>query len=629
MNKNLRFSHKILLAAALIVIAAFASFTLYNDWLQRNAIRDDLNNYLNEMGEVTAGNIQTWLSGRILLIENAAQNIAINPEPATVASLLEQKSLTTTFMATYLGDATGHFTIRPDVKMPDGFDPRVRPWYKGAESSSTSTLTEPYIDAATGQLIISIATASKKAGQSVGVVGGDLSLQSLIDTLAARDFDGMGYAFLISADGKILVHPDKALVMKSLKEAYPQDTPRISSDFSEVTVDGKTRIVTFAPIKGLPSVNWYIGLSIDKDQAYAMLSEFRTSAVIATIIAVVIIIALLGMLIRLLIQPLHVMTRAMEDIADGEGDLTKRLNIVNNDEFGILGTAFNRFVERIHGSIREVSSATGQVNEVALRVVAASNSSMYNSDQQASRTSSVAAAINQLGAAAQEIARNAAQASNQASDARGLAEDGQQVVERSIKAMNQLSSMLSASSTNIESLNSKTVNIGQILEVITSISQQTNLLALNAAIEAARAGEAGRGFAVVADEVRNLAHRTQESAQQVQTMIEELQVGARESVSTMSDSQRHSQDSVEIANLAGERLNSVTLRIGEIDGMNQSVATATEEQTAVVESINVDITEINTLNQEGVENLQATLRACSDLEQQASRLKQLVGSFRI
>jgi methyl-accepting chemotaxis protein len=629
MNKNLRFSHKILLAAALVVIAAFASFTLYNDWLQRNAIRDDLNSYLEEMGEVTAGNIQTWLTGRILLIENAAQNIAINPDSANVASLLEQKTLTSTFMATYLGDATGHFTIRPDTKMPDGFDPRVRPWYKGAEGSSTSTLTEPYIDAATGQLIISIATASKKAGQSVGVVGGDLSLQSLVDTLAARDFDGMGYVFLVSADGKILVHPDKALVMKSLKEAYPQDTPRISSDFSEVSVDGKTRIVTFAPIKGLPSVNWYIGLSVDKDQAFAMLSEFRTSAVIATVIAVAIILALLGMLIRILIQPLHVMTRAMEDIADGEGDLTKRLTIVNNDEFGVLGTAFNRFVERIHGSIREVSSATGQVNEVALRVVAASNSSMYNSDQQASRTSSVAAAINQLGAAAQEIARNAAQASNQASDARGLAEDGQQVVDRSIQAMNRLSSMLSASSSNIESLNSKTVNIGQILEVITSISQQTNLLALNAAIEAARAGEAGRGFAVVADEVRNLAHRTQESAQQVQTMIEELQVGARESVSTMSDSQRHSQDSVEIANLAGERLNSVTQRIGEIDGMNQSVATATEEQTAVVESINVDITEINTLNQEGVENLQATLRACSDLEQQAARLKQLVGSFRI
>ncbi|NWE14963.1 methyl-accepting chemotaxis protein [Pseudomonas yamanorum] len=629
MNKNLRFSHKILLAAALIVIAAFALFTLYNDYLQRNAIRDDLNNYLHEMGDVTASNIQTWLAGRIVLIESAAQNIAINPDSSTVASLLEQKALTSSFMATYLGDSKGGFVIRPDTKMPDGFDPRVRPWYKGAQSSNGSTLTEPYIDAATGQLIISIATPSSKAGQTVGVVGGDLSLQTLVDNIGALNFGGMGYAFLVSADGKVLVHPDKSLVMKTLADVYPNNTPKISSDFSEVEVNGKTRIVTFTPIKGLPSVNWYLGLSVDKDKSFAMLSEFRTSAIIATIIAVVIIIALLGMLIRILLQPLHIMTRAMEDIADGEGDLTRRLTIQNHDEFGVLGSAFNRFVERIHTSIREVSSATEQVNEVALRVVSASNSSMVNSDEQANRTSSVAAAINELGAAAQEIARNAAQASNQASDARHLAEDGQQVVERNIKAMNQLSQMISASSTNIEALNSKTVNIGQILEVITSISQQTNLLALNAAIEAARAGEAGRGFAVVADEVRNLAHRTQESAQQVQKMIEELQVGARDSVSTMGESQRHSLDSVEIANLAGERLNSVTQRIGEIDGMNQSVATATEEQTSVVESINMDITEINTLNQEGVENLHSTLRACSDLEQQAARLKQLVGSFRI
>ncbi|MCJ7959684.1 MULTISPECIES: methyl-accepting chemotaxis protein [unclassified Pseudomonas] len=630
MNKNLRFSHKILLAAALIVIAAFALFTLYNDYLQRNAIRDDLNNYLHEMGDVTASNIQTWLTGRIALVENAAQNIAINPEPAVVAGLLEQKALTSSFMATYVGDSKGAFTIRPDTKMPDGFDPRVRPWYKGAQSSNGSTLTEPYIDAATGKLIISVATPSTTTtGQSIGVVGGDLSLQTLVDNIGALNFGGMGYAFLVSADGKVLVHPDKNLVMKTLADMYPNHTPKISTDFSEVQANGKDNIVTFTPIKGLPSVNWYLGISVDKDKSFAMLSEFRNSAIIATIIAVVIIIALLGMLIRVLLQPLHVMTRAMQDIADGEGDLTRRLTIQNNDEFGTLGIAFNRFVERIHTSIREVSSATEQVNEVALRVVSASNSSMVNSDEQANRTNSVAAAINELGAAAQEIARNAAQASSQASDARHLAEDGQQVVDRNIKAMTQLSAMISASSSNIEALNSKTVNIGQILEVITSISQQTNLLALNAAIEAARAGEAGRGFAVVADEVRNLAHRTQESAQQVQKMIEELQVGARDSVSTMSESQRHSQDSVEIANLAGERLNSVTQRIGEIDGMNQSVATATEEQTSVVESINMDITEINTLNQEGVENLQSTLRACTDLEQQAARLKQLVGSFRI
>ncbi|NNA18753.1 methyl-accepting chemotaxis protein [Pseudomonas lundensis] len=629
MNKNLRFSHKILLAASLIVIAAFSLFTLYNDYLQRNAIRDDLDSYLREMGSTTANNIQTWLGGRILLTENLSETLALNPEPEYVSRLLEQKALTSSFLAVYFGDTQGAFTIRPDSKMPDGFDPRSRPWYKDALNSNGASLTEPYIDAVTGQMIISIGTAVKKAGQTLGVVGTDLTLKTVTDSINALDFSGMGYAFLISGDGKILVHPDNTLVMKNLKDIYPHDTPPISSDISEVTLDGKERIVTFAPVKGLGSVNWYVGLSIDKAQAFAMLSTFRTSAIIATVIAVISIIALLGLLIRLLMQPLHVMTRAMQNIAEGEGDLTRRLVVESKDEFGTLGSAFNQFVERIHTSMTEVASATEHVNEVALRVVSASNSSMVNSDEQASRTNSVAAAINELGAAAQEIARNAAQASHQASDARGLAEEGQQVVERSIGSMQQLSQMLSTSSGHIESLNDKTVNIGQILEVITSISQQTNLLALNAAIEAARAGEAGRGFAVVADEVRNLAHRTQESAQQVQKMIEELQVSARDSVNTMEESQRHSKDSVEIANSAGARLTSVTERIGEIDGMNQSVATATEEQTSVVESINMDITEINTLNQEGVENLQATLRACSDLEQQAARLKQLVGSFRI
>ena len=627
---NLKFRHKILLSACGVVVLAFALFTLYNDYLQRNTIRQNIESSVRQAGAQTASSVQNWMSGRILVLENLAQNIGQQGAGSNVPGLVDQPSLTSNFQFTYFGQNTGLFTQRPDAKMPDGYDPRQRPWYTQAVSANQTLLTPPY-QASVGGLVVTIAipVKARSGGELLGVVGGDLSLDTLVEILNAVDFGGIGHAFLVDHEGQVIVSPDKDHVMKNLKDIYPGTTLRIEQGLQDVTLNGQERILSFAPVKGLPSAKWYIGLSIDKDKAYAALGQFRISAIIAMLVAVAAIAGLLGLLIPVLMRPLTTMGRAMRDIAEGEGDLTRRLTVQNNDEFGELASSFNRFVERIHASISEVSSATRLVHDLSEKVVGASNASLTGSEEQSMRTNSVAAAINELGAATQEIARNAADASQHTSGASDQAHDGRTVVEQAISSMTALSQRISESCQQIETLNASTDEIGKILDVIKGISQQTNLLALNAAIEAARAGEAGRGFAVVADEVRNLAHRTQESAEEIHRMITSLQVGSREAVHTMNTSQVSSEQTVQVANQAGERLASVTQRIGEIDGMNQSVATATEEQTAVVESLNLDITQINALNQQGVENLNETLRHCDALSQQAGRLKQLVGSFRI
>ncbi|MBC3475683.1 methyl-accepting chemotaxis protein [Pseudomonas taiwanensis] len=627
MGLHLRFGHKIVLAASAIVLVVFSSFAVISESRQRDEIRKSVQQFLQAVGSDSASSISHWIAGRTLLVENLAQAAALSPHSQAVAPYLSLQSMKQTFIATFVGWQDGAFVTFPDDPMPAGYDPRSRPWYELGMAASGVAITEPYADSITRELLVSIVDKVQVRGQVLAVAGADVALKSVVDIINAADLKGMGYAFLVSGDGKVLVHPDPSMSMRRLDDVVPGAQPSLLDRLQEVS--GGKELLMFIPVRGLPSLDWRIGLVVDKQKAYAPIEASRRVTFITLFLAVLVVIALLGALVQRLLLPLRTMSNAMHDIAQGEGDLTVRLANRSNDEFGALAQSFNRFVGRVHESMQQVASATKAVDQGVRAVTQASEASLSSSSEQSTRTSSVVTAIQQLGAATQDIAQNAALASQRTVSARDQAASGYAVLTDTIAAIDHLTQLIGASGNSIDSLHAKTAGIGQILDVITGISQQTNLLALNAAIEAARAGEAGRGFAVVADEVRSLAHRTQQSARQVQQLIEELQEEAQRSVGQMQDSQHYGKESIDIAQKAGVRLGSITTIVGEIDGINHSVAAATEEQSTVADLISSDTTELDLLNRKGVENLRETLDACARLQQQVESLRGLVSGFRL
>lgn len=626
--RHLKFSQKILLIAALVIMAVFCAFSVFNDFRLRDDNAQKLEQNTRSLAASMAHDIQSWLDGRLVLLKSIAELIGQEPDAQNILGKLQNKVLMEQFIATYVGTREGTFQIYPPRQMPADYDARQRQWYKDAIANGTA-MTEPYVGAGIDYRIITQAAVIPAGQQALGVLGASLSIETISRTLNAQAFDGGGYAFLVSKAGKILVHPDKAMIGKTLADLFPGSTLTLDNRLVEAASLNGMTFTLFSPVNGLPLQDWYIGIVLDQQAALASVTAFRNSAIIATVVAVLVTLLLLGLLIRVLMRPLHMISHAMEDIAQGDGDLTRRLAIVSNDEFGQLATGFNRFGDRIHASISEVSATTRALGEATRRVLSASNSSVDKSEHQSAYTTSVAAAIEQLGAAAQEIASSASAASRGASSARLQIDSTCDLVENTVTAMSHLQENIELTRSQIEDLNAKSANIGKVLEVISTISGKTNLLALNAAIEAARAGEAGRGFAVVADEVRSLAHHTQNATEEIRAVIDALQTGATQAAQTMLHSHAIGSQSVQVATQAGASLLTVVASISQIDEMCLSVAAATEEQTTAVSQLTSDVHQISQLNRHATDNLSATLKACGELDREAGKLRTVVDTFKL
>ena len=345
-------------------------------------------------------------------------------------------------------------------------------------------------------------------------------------------------------------------------------------------------------------------------------------------------VALVGLVVMVFVayglaKPARRLVSMLDDIAKGDGDLTKRLEVDRADELGAIASGFNAFLDKLQGMIREVVGSVQQVTDASEHTADIAMRTNDGVQRQLSEIDLVATAVTEMTATAQDVARNASQAASAAHNADGSATHGREVVKATSDTIMALSQDIQRAVESVRSLERDSENITGILDTIRGIAEQTNLLALNAAIEAARAGEQGRGFAVVADEVRNLAQKTQSSTAEIQTMIEQLQNGTKETVKVMEQSRSRTDQSVLQAEEADAALTSITQAVSVINDMNNQIASAAEEQSAVAEDINRNVMTIDTVAKSVAKGADEASEASASLTKLAEHQRRLINQFKV
>jgi methyl-accepting chemotaxis protein len=353
----------------------------------------------------------------------------------------------------------------------------------------------------------------------------------------------------------------------------------------------------------------------------------RNLIIIVLVLVAALTVLLAILLTRSIVRPLNVAVKVAEDVANS--DLSKTVWVDGNDEVTRLQQALSTMQGNLRSTVQQISGSATQLASAAEELNAVTEEGSRGLQQQNNEIDMAATAVNEMTAAVEEVATNAVTTSEASQQSTAAAQQGQQRVSATVNAITQMNQDVAATSEQVRQLAGQTRDIGKVLEVIRAIAEQTNLLALNAAIEAARAGEAGRGFAVVADEVRALAHRTQQSTQEIETMVSGIQQGSSQAVSSMENSSNRAQSTLDVARSAGDALEEITRSIGEISQRNLVIASAAEEQAQVAREVDRNLVNIRDLSMQTSAGAHQTTAASQELSRLAVGLSQMVNRFKV
>lgn len=528
----------------------------------------------------------------------------------------------------------------------EGRNPTRDYWYTCPIETRQTCLTEPYTWQAAGRTVLgtSITQPLIIDGRLVGMVGADLELtflSTIAEQASSNLYNGQGRILLLTTEGKVGADSSGALELGAeFTHPLRDRLQQVARSGESITLSEGGQFVVISPIQ-LPDVAnpWFILVSIDRDLVLAgaqatqenMSSAFQAGLIAQFILGISIVglgMLLLTIIARGIAAPISQAAQMIHQLASQDGDLTQRLNMKRQDEVGELAEGIDAFIAKTHSIVRDIASEMKEVESSAVRAAEISENSSQGIEKQRAEMDQVATAINEMAASAGEVAEIAAttaSASNQATDG---VENGARNVEQSATAIRTLAEQLGRTSQLMSELAQDSDNIIQIVEVIRGISEQTNLLALNAAIEAARAGEAGRGFAVVADEVRSLASKTQQSTQEIQDLIDQLQRRSASALKAMQEGNEQSNTCLALADEASANLVQVVSSITEIDNMTTQMASVVEEQRAVTEDITRSIITISDESNLVAEGAMDANQESQNLLQLVKRLETELGRFR-
>lgn len=626
MKINIR--QKLLVALATLLIATAGIQQLYNRYALIAAANKEVNRFETAVAQVQINGLKSWLDTSAAIVSSAQKGFAGAGKPEIA---LAQAAQAGHFDMIYVGTDQGQMIAStPDWKAPDGYDPRQRPWYQDATAANRMTVTAPYADASSGQLIISLAEPMN-TGAVKGVIAGDISINSLVTNVNSIAREGV-YGILVDGDGNLIAHKDPKLTLKPATELAADLTKteiqRLATAGKSVpmTISGQESIVYLAPI---PGYDWYFGLVYDKATAFAESDQQLWSSLLATLLQVLIVAGGAALIITRALQPLAAMGDAVAELSQGHGDLTRRIQIKSDDEVGAVARQINLFIEMLQTMMADIANSARELDGQARQSHNLTSHNDQSLARQQSEISQIATAVHEMSATATEVASNAEQAAAAAHASSENCEHGKQVIACNQQSITKLAGQVEQASNIIQELEKNAQEINTILSTIQGIAEQTNLLALNAAIEAARAGEQGRGFAVVADEVRVLSKRTHSSTEEIRSMIETLQRNTQQAVNTMHQSQQLAKNSVDDAQNATQALEQITHAIGDISDMATQISSAAEEQRAVTDEVGRNIQATKDVTDELSLAANNANQLASQLKDIASRINEQVNNFHV